>query len=98
MSRRAKYSGAAGTVVDGRIRDLQEHRQLGFGVFAKGTGTTAPSEIARVRSINVPVRFNSSLQDSWVHPGDYIIVWSKYHHSRLTSRGTLMVLWPYHEE
>lgn len=32
MSTRAKYSGAAGTVVDGRIRDLQEHRDLEYPV------------------------------------------------------------------
>ena len=32
MSARAQTSGAVGTVVDGRIRDLQEHRDLGFPV------------------------------------------------------------------
>ena len=33
MSNRAQYSGAVGTVVDGRIRDLQEHRELGYPVY-----------------------------------------------------------------
>lgn len=32
MSNRAQASGAVGTVVDGRIRDLQEHRALGYPV------------------------------------------------------------------
>lgn len=32
MSTRAKYLGAAGTIVDGRIRDLQEHRDLDYAV------------------------------------------------------------------
>lgn len=32
MSTRAKYSGAAGTVIDGTFRDLQEHRGLDFPV------------------------------------------------------------------
>ena len=32
MSTRARYLGAAGTVVDGRIRDLQEHRDLEYTV------------------------------------------------------------------
>lgn len=32
MSNRAKASGAVGTVVDGRIRDLQEHRDLNYPV------------------------------------------------------------------
>ena len=32
MSARAKASGAAGTIVDGRVRDLQEHRDLVYPV------------------------------------------------------------------
>lgn len=32
MSTRAQASGAVGTVVDGRVRDLQEHRNLGYPV------------------------------------------------------------------
>ena len=32
MSNRAKYLGAVGTVIDGRLRDLQEHRDLEYPV------------------------------------------------------------------
>jgi hypothetical protein len=32
MSTRAKYLGAVGTVIDGRLRDLQEHRDLDYPV------------------------------------------------------------------
>lgn len=32
MSRRAKARGAAGTVVCGRVRDLNEHMNLGYPV------------------------------------------------------------------
>lgn len=32
MSLRAQHLGAAGVVIDGRLRDLQEHRDLGFPV------------------------------------------------------------------
>jgi regulator of RNase E activity RraA len=32
MTARAKASGAAGTIVDGRICDLQEHRDLSYPV------------------------------------------------------------------
>lgn len=32
MSTRAKASKAVGSVIDGRFRDLQEHRDLGFPV------------------------------------------------------------------
>lgn len=35
MTNRAKSSGAIGTVVDGRIRDLNEHRQREFPVSCK---------------------------------------------------------------
>lgn len=37
MSTRAKYLNAAGTIVDGRIRDLQEHRDLNYPV-SPGSG------------------------------------------------------------
>lgn len=53
MSTRAQYSGAVGTVVDGRIRDLQEHRDLGFPVFAKDIGTTSPAEVLRVSEVSL---------------------------------------------
>lgn len=32
MTTRAKYLGAAGVVVDGRIRDIGEHQEAGFAV------------------------------------------------------------------
>lgn len=51
MSTRAQYSGAVGTVIDGRLRDLQEHRDLGFPVFAREVGTTAPQEVVRVSEV-----------------------------------------------
>jgi len=51
MSNRAKHSGAVGTVVDGRIRDLQEHRDLEYPVFAQDVGTTSPYEVLRVNEV-----------------------------------------------
>ncbi|KAF2164099.1 hypothetical protein M409DRAFT_68032 [Zasmidium cellare ATCC 36951] len=73
MSTRAQYSGAAGSIIDGRLRDLQEHRDLDFPVFAKEVGTTAPAEVARVSEVNSPVRFNSEEQETHIHPGDILI-------------------------
>jgi len=49
MSTRARAMGLAGTVVDGRARDIEEHRAMGYPVFARGVsvhgsgGYTAPS-------------------------------------------------------
>ncbi len=51
MSIRAKHSGAVGTIVDGRIRDLQEHRSLEYPVFAREVGTTSPYEVVRVSEV-----------------------------------------------
>ncbi len=56
MSTRAKYSGAVGTIVDGKIRDLQEHRDLDYPVFAKSVGTTAPLELLRVTEVWMCIR------------------------------------------
>ncbi|KAF2480099.1 ribonuclease E inhibitor RraA/Dimethylmenaquinone methyltransferase [Neohortaea acidophila] len=73
MSNRAKYLGAVGTVIDGRLRDLQEHRDLHYPVFARDVGTTAPQEVARVSEVNAPVRLNSEEQDAVINPGDILI-------------------------
>ena len=35
MSTRAKASGAVGSVIDGRFRDVQEQRDLGYPVRAR---------------------------------------------------------------
>ena len=52
MSIRAEYLKAAGTIVDGRIRDLQEHRDLEYPVFARGIGTAAPQGEVKVGEVN----------------------------------------------
>ncbi|KAL4733290.1 ribonuclease E inhibitor RraA/Dimethylmenaquinone methyltransferase [Aspergillus similis] len=73
MTLRAQARGAAGVVIDGRVRDLGEHRALNFPLFAKAVGTTAGGEICRPSEVNVPVRLHSDHQDAWIQPGDYII-------------------------
>ncbi|KAK2616039.1 hypothetical protein N8I77_002756 [Diaporthe amygdali] len=73
MSLRAKYLGAAGVVIDGSLRDIQEHRDLKFPVFARGTGTTAGGAVCFPSEINVPVKLQSAIQDATINPGDFII-------------------------
>ena len=34
LSTRAQHLGAVGTIVDGKVRDLNEHRSLGYPVSA----------------------------------------------------------------
>ncbi|TKX23780.1 hypothetical protein C1H76_3979 [Elsinoe australis] len=73
MATRAQFSGAVGSIVDGRIRDLQEHRDLNYPVFARDVGTSAPAEVVRVSEIDVPVRLQSDEQDATINPGDILI-------------------------
>lgn len=50
MSNRAKYLGAVGTVIDGRLRDLQEHRDLEYPVskYAASCISTVPNSLPQV--------------------------------------------------
>jgi regulator of RNase E activity RraA len=74
MTARAKYQGAAGTIVDGRFRDLQEQRQQGWPLWARDVGTAAPGEVVKVTGVDVPVELQSAEQKGvWIHPGDYAI-------------------------
>jgi regulator of RNase E activity RraA len=73
MSTRAQALGAAGSVIDGRFRDVQEHRDLGYPVFARDVGTAPPAELLKVAAVNVPVRLQTDEQDMEVRPGDYLI-------------------------
>lgn len=42
MSLRAKYLGAAGVVMDGSLRDIQEHRDLEFPVSSTQRPNSLP--------------------------------------------------------
>ncbi|KAH9888647.1 ribonuclease E inhibitor RraA/Dimethylmenaquinone methyltransferase [Xylariomycetidae sp. FL2044] len=73
MSMRARASGAVGSVIDGRFRDLQEQRELGFPIFARDVGTAPPAELLKVAAVNVPVKLQTDEQYMDIRPGDYII-------------------------
>ncbi|GKZ73193.1 hypothetical protein AnigIFM50267_009870 [Aspergillus niger] len=73
MTLRAQALGAAGVVIDGRVRDLGEHRALKFALFARSVGTTAGGAVCRPSEVNVPVRLHSEHQEAWINPGDYIV-------------------------
>ncbi|KAL2203868.1 RraA-like protein [Sarocladium strictum] len=73
MSLRAKASKAVGSVIDGRFRDLQEQREIGFPIFARDVGTTAPNQVLKVVAVNVPVTVPSGEHTITVSPGDYVI-------------------------
>ncbi|CAJ2503883.1 Uu.00g112770.m01.CDS01 [Anthostomella pinea] len=73
MSARAQFSGAVGSVIDGRFRDLQEQRELGYPVYARDVGTAPPAELLKVAAVNVPVQLQTDEQDMVIRPGDYIV-------------------------
>ena len=78
MSTRAQYRGSNGSVVLGRIRDLDEHVDLKYPVWSYGVGTSAPGPLVKVVGINVPLEVKvSSLEKSedilTINPGDYLV-------------------------
>ncbi|KAL2199403.1 ribonuclease E inhibitor RraA/Dimethylmenaquinone methyltransferase [Corynascus similis CBS 632.67] len=73
MSTRAKASGAVGSVIDGRFRDLQEQKDLDYPVFARDVGTTPPGSLLKVVAVNEPVRVGNDGQDIVINPGDYLV-------------------------
>ncbi|KAG8997936.1 hypothetical protein FRB94_007368 [Tulasnella sp. JGI-2019a] len=55
MTAGAKVRGALGVIIDGRFRDLNEHREAGFPVYARGQSTLGQGTFTRPSELNVPV-------------------------------------------
>lgn len=69
-------------VISGRCRDLAEHRNAEFPVFARGHSTLGQSPFTRPSEVNVPLTirpdFSSeavkeTLKAVVVEPGDYVV-------------------------
>ncbi|RDW61673.1 hypothetical protein BP5796_11565 [Coleophoma crateriformis] len=75
MSTRAKYLGAQGVIVDGNFRDVNEHRDLGFPLFARGISITGSAAATRSSTVNEAVKFTSDVQREplTINPGDFIL-------------------------
>ncbi|KAH0362593.1 RraA-like protein, partial [Aureobasidium melanogenum] len=75
MSTRAKYLGAQGVVIDGNFRDLNEHREMNFPLFARGTSSLGSNTFTKSAALNVPVQFTSPTQQTplTINPGDLIL-------------------------
>lgn len=77
MSTRAQKLGAAGVVIDGRFRDLNEHRDMGVGLFARGQSILGSGGFTRAAEVNVPVKYRieeiEGAEDVVVRPGDVIV-------------------------
>ncbi|KAG9127965.1 hypothetical protein FRC07_006982 [Ceratobasidium sp. 392] len=83
MTAGAQVRGVRGVVIDGRARDLVEHRAAGFAVFARGGSTLGQSPFTRPSELNVPITilprpdFETCYENTFaaveIHPGDYIV-------------------------
>jgi regulator of RNase E activity RraA len=93
MSLGAQARGAVGVVISGelvtqehfmiprpcqgRCRDVAEHREAGFPVFARGQSTLGQKPFTRPSEIGVPIAIRSSPVGEWpdvvVSPGDWIV-------------------------
>ena len=77
MSTRANYLKSSGTVVFGRVRDIDEHLELNRDVFSFGLGSAAHGPVVKMVGINVPLEI---LIDGYpepyvevINPGDIIM-------------------------
>ncbi|CEI41888.1 hypothetical protein FVEN_g3812 [Fusarium venenatum] len=70
MSTRAQYLGAKAVVIDGRMRDINEHKEMKFPVFARGQSILGSNTFTRASLVNVPLQFK---RDLWVNPGDVLV-------------------------
>lgn len=81
MSTRAQYLGCKGSVILGKIRDVREHNELGYPVFAYGLGICAPTKVVKVVAVNKPLTVKVSNQSAAndkddervINPGDYVV-------------------------
>jgi regulator of RNase E activity RraA len=69
LSRAAIVKGISGVIVDGMCRDIDESRELGFPVFARGVVPTT----ARGRIIETGFDCPITVSHVIVHPGDWVI-------------------------
>jgi len=69
LSRAAIVKGISGVIVDGMCRDIDESRELGFPVFARGAVPTT----ARGRIIETGYDCPITVSHVIVHPGDWVI-------------------------
>lgn len=68
MALRMSVNGASAIIVDGRVRDLAELRNLNIPVWSTGTSVVGAGEGTKVWAKDVPIRFG----DVTVDPGDII--------------------------
>lgn len=69
LSVAASVRGVAGVISDGACRDVDEARELGFPVFARGVVAHTARQRAHQAAVGTPVRLGSTT----VNPGDLVL-------------------------
>jgi 4-hydroxy-4-methyl-2-oxoglutarate aldolase len=69
LSLGAKLKGVAGVIADGPVRDVDEARELGFPIFARG----CTARTARNRIVEFATDVQVSIGDVVVEPGDLVL-------------------------
>ncbi|KAF9777110.1 hypothetical protein IL306_004622 [Fusarium sp. DS 682] len=70
MSTRAKYLGAEGVVINGKMRDINEHKEFKFPVFSRTHSILGSNTFTRASEINIPLQYYGDL---WINPGDILV-------------------------
>ncbi|KAI8330048.1 RraA-like protein [Chlamydoabsidia padenii] len=71
MSAGAQSRNVQGVVIDGRVRDLAEHRNMGFPVFARSHSILPQNAFVRASETQIPVTLSGS--PVTIHPGDIMV-------------------------
>jgi regulator of RNase E activity RraA len=69
LSRAARARRIEGTIVDGAVRDVDESREIGYPVFARGAVPATARGRVHEAAWNIPVEIGGVT----VHPGDFVI-------------------------
>lgn len=70
MATRLKSVGAAGVIIDGRFRDVEEIQDIGLPLFARENSILGSNTFTKASQLNVPLQFKGDL---WIHPGDILV-------------------------
>ncbi|KAI1264448.1 RraA-like protein [Xylariaceae sp. FL1019] len=67
MTTRAQKLGALGTIIDGNMRDIEEHREMDYPVHTSILGSNT---FTRASEVNTPLHFKGDL---WINPNDILV-------------------------
>lgn len=80
MTTRAQSIGVQGVILDGRCRDLLEHRERKFPIWARGHSTLGQSPFTRPSELQIPLTIvdptlpkGDEFPEITVHPGDLVL-------------------------